>query len=84
MLSSLEKQEYREHKGKICPYCGKESVSVMKPAQDPKVINQDRSIQNMRCNSCKMVWNEVYPIFDIEENTSEQTSDSKRKDSSKK
>lgn len=65
MLSSEQIKEYRKNKGKICPYCGKSTVENINGKLN--IISQDRSIQEMQCSSCKKMWKEIYPIFDIEE-----------------
>lgn len=67
MLSKIDKDEYRENLGKVCPYCGNESVITSSRKEELKVINNDRSLQEMKCTKCKKHWKEVYPIFDIEE-----------------
>lgn len=51
----------------MCPYCGERSVAIPKNGGELKIINQDRATQEMECTSCKKIWNEIYPMFDIEE-----------------
>lgn len=65
MLSLEQIKKYRKNKGKICPYCNKPTVENNNGKL--KIINQDRATQMMRCHSCKKIWKEIYPIFDIEE-----------------
>lgn len=67
MFDSIQQKEYRENKGKVCPYCKKESVTTLEVKGELKIINQDKSFQHMTCKECKKVWKEIYPIFDIEE-----------------
>jgi len=67
LFNSIQIKEYRENKGKVCPYCGKSSVTTLRKKEGLKIINQDRATQKMECKSCKKIWIEIYPIFDIEE-----------------
>lgn len=66
MFDSIQIQKYRDNKGKTCPYCGNQSVSILKK-EELKIINPDRATQKMECRTCKKIWNEIYPMFNIEE-----------------
>jgi len=66
MFSFIKIKEYKDNKGKMCPYCGKESVIII-TKEEFKIINQDRAVQKMSCKNCKKFWNEIYPEFKIEE-----------------
>lgn len=63
MFTINEKEKYR--KDRSCPYCNCKTISSVENVV--KVINNDKSIQLMKCKKCKKKWNEVYPMFDIEE-----------------
>lgn len=66
MFSNIQIKNYRENKGKLCPYCGEESISTINIGE-LKIINPDRATQRMKCKSCKKEWIEIYPMFEIEE-----------------
>jgi len=75
LLNQIKIKEYRENKGKICPYCGKQTVENHNGML--KIVNQDKATQKMQCSSCKKIWREIYPMFDIEEIEEKDTNNEK-------
>lgn len=67
MFSFDDKNMYRDNRGKVCPYCKSNSVNVASKRGELKIVNNDRSTQEMKCLKCKKRWIEIYPMFDIEE-----------------
>lgn len=75
MFSYIQIRDYIDNRGEICPYCGESSVTISVDIE-LEIINQDRLVQRMKCKSCKKTWNEIYPMFNIEEiNIDEQIDD---------
>jgi len=66
LFNSIQIQKYRDNKGKICPYCENQSVTILNK-EELKIINPDRATQKMECRVCKRTWKEIYPMFNIEE-----------------
>lgn len=68
MLTNIEKVEYRKNDGKTCPYCKAiNSVMLSSKREETHIINNNKSIQEMKCKKCGKHWKEIYPMFDIEE-----------------
>jgi len=67
VLTPLEISEYKKRKGKFCPYCNSGKICTSKTKGELKIVNPDRATQEMKCKSCRKVWLEIYPFFDIEE-----------------
>lgn len=62
IVSAEKKQEYIDHHGVACPFCGSTDVE----ADGPKVSDySDDVFENTACNACGKKWKDIYQIVDI-------------------
>ena len=61
-LTAKQKQAYLRHKGCQCPCCGSRDIE----GTGEHETDGDWHSEEVQCNSCKAVWNDLYILKDVE------------------